>query len=281
MLTPHVTITLFHNGQPKGDIVKEWSEVGLNTNSRPHQTLLSKVMPQNGFRAYMEDDIIPVRQWKLEDYAGEPAMLAEPPSYRWWGMTVYNNGPWKSLNKIDSKQFKPILQQYIRKTGCPDWMPDELCEPALRGNAKIVGDHFLHIDKLSKWSRPNQEKEDLVAAVVSWASRQKPISSPVSKEQIKLAHYMWGFNFGRPGSHLKILLSKFGIKATANCSCNQKAMYMDAKGPDWCEKNIDLIVKWLEQEARKRRLPFLKSVGKILVKKAISNARKQNNSYYK
>ena len=76
------------------------------------------------------------------------------------------------------------------------------------------------------------------------------------------------------GTELKKLLSSIGIKATPNCSCNAKARTMDSNGIEWCEKNIDTIVGWLRDEAIKRNLPFIDLAGKILVKKAIRNAKK-------
>lgn len=49
---------------------------------------------------------------------------------------------------------------------------------------------------------------------------------------------------------------------------------MDQMGVDWCEENIDTIVGWLAEEAASRGLPFLSGVGRLLVKRAIHNARK-------
>jgi hypothetical protein len=79
---------------------------------------------------------------------------------------------------------------------------------------------------------------------------------------------------GGPGTELKRLLAKVGIKATENCPCNSRAAIMDAEGCDWCEANIDTIVGWLRQEASNRGLPFLDAAGRLLVKRAIRNARK-------
>lgn len=76
-----------------------------------------------------------------------------------------------------------------------------------------------------------------------------------------------------PGTELKKLLGKIGIKATPNCSCNRKAIMMDINGPIWCENNIDIIVGWLREEAAKRRLPFVEYAAKLLIKKAIRNYR--------
>ena len=78
-----------------------------------------------------------------------------------------------------------------------------------------------------------------------------------------------------PGTELKRLLSKIGITATPNCSCNARAKRMDQGGCDWCEANLDEIVGWLREEATKRGLPFLDAAGRVLVRRAITNARKE------
>jgi hypothetical protein len=76
------------------------------------------------------------------------------------------------------------------------------------------------------------------------------------------------------GAELKKLLKAIGIVATPNCSCNARARTMDANGIEWCEANIDTIVGWLREEATKRKLPFVDMAGRLLVKRAIRNARK-------
>jgi hypothetical protein len=76
------------------------------------------------------------------------------------------------------------------------------------------------------------------------------------------------------GTELKKLLKKIGITASPNCSCNARAKTMDNNGIEWCEKNIDTIIGWLKEEATKRGLPFIDMAGRILVKKAIKNAKK-------
>lgn len=80
---------------------------------------------------------------------------------------------------------------------------------------------------------------------------------------------------GKVGTELKKLLSKIGIVAKPNCSCNGRAALMDQQGIEWCENNIDTIVGWLKEEANNRKLPFIDSIGKLLVRKAISNVKKQ------
>lgn len=83
----------------------------------------------------------------------------------------------------------------------------------------------------------------------------------------------------KPGSELKLLLSKVGILANPDCSCNNHSRAMDdmeAKEPGWCEKNMETICDWLQEEATKRKLPFVRVVARLLVKRAIANAKRKS-----
>jgi hypothetical protein len=77
-----------------------------------------------------------------------------------------------------------------------------------------------------------------------------------------------------PGTELKKLLARVGITASPDCSCNARAAEMDRHGVEWCETNIDTIVEWLREQATARGLPFLDVAGRLLVKRAIRNARR-------
>jgi hypothetical protein len=79
-----------------------------------------------------------------------------------------------------------------------------------------------------------------------------------------------------PGTELKKLLSKVGIRPTGTCKCNIHAELMDQEGPDWCEKHIGKIVKWLKEEAKKRRMPLPARLAKIIVRRAIRNSRRES-----
>jgi hypothetical protein len=81
---------------------------------------------------------------------------------------------------------------------------------------------------------------------------------------------------GGPGTELKKLLARVGITASPDCSCNRVAAEMDAWGPDECEKpdRLDYIVAAMRENAAKRGLPFLDVAGRMLVRRAIRNARR-------
>lgn len=80
-----------------------------------------------------------------------------------------------------------------------------------------------------------------------------------------------------PGTELKKLLARVGIAAAPDCSCNARARLMDeneAREPGWCAANVETVVGWLREEATKRGLPFLDVAGRMLVRRAIANARR-------
>lgn len=84
-----------------------------------------------------------------------------------------------------------------------------------------------------------------------------------------------------PGTQLSNMLSSIGITSSPTCSCKQRAITMNENGPEWCENNMDTIIGWLKEEATKRKLPFVETVARLMVKRAISKSKRllkqQNN----
>jgi hypothetical protein len=81
-----------------------------------------------------------------------------------------------------------------------------------------------------------------------------------------------------PGGELKQILAgwPFHIETTEMCPCNAYAAQMDAWGCDECVRRMDEIVGHLREQAAARGLPFLDAVGRMLVRRAIKNARKNS-----
>ena len=79
-----------------------------------------------------------------------------------------------------------------------------------------------------------------------------------------------------PGTELSRLLKRLGINPTPTCQCRAKQQQMDQWGCDECERpeRIDEVVKVMRAEAEARGLPFLDIAGRLLVRRAISNARR-------
>jgi hypothetical protein len=77
------------------------------------------------------------------------------------------------------------------------------------------------------------------------------------------------------GTELEMLLGRFGINASGDCKCRSRSALMNSSGCDWCEANIQEIVGWLRESAGERGLPFLDAAGRLLVRRAIANARRE------
>ena len=78
-----------------------------------------------------------------------------------------------------------------------------------------------------------------------------------------------------PGTELHRLLGKFGLHMKKGCACKARMVQMNKWGCDGCEENIETIVEWMKEEAAARGLPYLSTVGRMLVRRAIHNARKE------
>lgn len=83
-----------------------------------------------------------------------------------------------------------------------------------------------------------------------------------------------------PGSILAGMFSSLGIKSSPTCSCRRHALEMNLRGIEWCEQNIETICGWLKEESQKRGIPYVDTVAKMVVKRAINKSKKykeQNN----
>ena len=79
-----------------------------------------------------------------------------------------------------------------------------------------------------------------------------------------------------PGTELSRLLKRLGINPTPTCQCRAMSQKMDQWGCDECERpeRIDEVVAVMRAEAEARGLPFLDVAGRMLVRRAIQNARR-------
>ena len=78
---------------------------------------------------------------------------------------------------------------------------------------------------------------------------------------------------GGAGTELKKMLGRIGIRSTPSCKCNNRAREMDARGVQWTADNLETVVGWLREESQRRKLPFIAPAARLLVRRAIKNAR--------
>jgi hypothetical protein len=74
------------------------------------------------------------------------------------------------------------------------------------------------------------------------------------------------------GTHLKKLISYFGVSDNGCGGCKGHAADMNKKGVVWCKANKEIIVGWMAEEAFKRGIPFIRTLAYPLVDLAIRNA---------
>ena len=81
---------------------------------------------------------------------------------------------------------------------------------------------------------------------------------------------------GSPGTELSKLLARFGIVEKPGCKCKSTAAQMDRWGCDECAKpeRVEEVLAVMRAEAAKRKLPFLDAAGRMLIRRAIANARR-------
>jgi hypothetical protein len=92
-------------------------------------------------------------------------------------------------------------------------------------------------------------------------------------EETAYGESIGGGNWG-PGTQLSLIFKKFKIRPVAGCKCLEHTHTMNAKGADWCEENIETILDWLQEEAGRSKLPFIRSLARVLVRRAIARSRK-------
>jgi len=133
---------------------------------RPATPVTIRIMPQYGTRVFIEEDIIPIRPWSIDQYPGERVYLEGVPNVPWRAFTLARDGG--RIGAIFGRPFYMLKQYYARDLGCPDWIPEELRELVVAANAKIAGDHFIHIDKVRQNTEDHAAKYALISALIDW-----------------------------------------------------------------------------------------------------------------
>lgn len=122
-------------------------------------------------RMFLEEDMIPVRPWSVDDYPGR--LVAAQGNV--------HGQPWPALTiKRDAGEpaTSIVPQRFVRDGGCPEWLPADLCEPALRANAKVLGEHFLHLDKMYRKGVPEAAEKNALLALLRERYTDAPPAVP-------------------------------------------------------------------------------------------------------
>ena len=122
-----------------------------------------------------------------------------------------------------------------------------------------------------------QRKAGYVEAVMKAATAAPGGMLEMSRETYKAIAEK--YSLGGPGAELKKLLKMIGIVATPTCQCNQRAKHMDKMGCQWCRDNEEEICDWMQEEAQKRGMLFVRSVARLMLKRAIAIAERNSTQW--
>jgi hypothetical protein len=144
----------------------------------------------------------------------------------------------------------------------------------LRGVATVKGIAILELEQASK-TKPEGYLND----VLSYVARRTDTHVVLKDADYYMLRAKYSGDVDPvhrgPGTELHKLLAKFGIHMASGCACRARMTQMNKWGIAGCEQNVETIVEWMKEEAAKRKLPYLNTVGRILVRRAISNARRE------
>ena len=152
----------------------------------------------------------------------------------------------------------------ISRTGNGCYQCDDDTEPLSYWTEKY-GDFPDWPDWTEKCPNDPPLMKDVLTCDFNREVKEMPQPQPQPKKKTK----------GGAGTELTKLLKFFGIEATEKgCKCKSRAAKMDKNGIEWCSNNIEKICDWLQEESKKRKLPFLRTAARVIVLRAIRNARK-------
>lgn len=165
--TPHTATVLWHSQKPACACVARQIPLAGAVVSL---FALDRYAPRSGVAMFLEEDMIPVRPWSVDDYPGSLLYAEGSPRMAWPALTLRRQGgaPGMAL----------VPQRFVRDGGCPDWLPKELCRPAMDANAKVLGRHFLHIDKMYRRGVPEAAAKNALLEMLRQRFSGSPPAAP-------------------------------------------------------------------------------------------------------
>ena len=160
--------------------------------------------------------MIPVRPWSVDNYPGRLVAAQGNDAGQPW--------PALTIKRAEGEPATSIVpQRFVRDGGCPDWLPAELCEPALRANAKVLGQHFLHIDKMYRPNVPEAAEKNQLLAILRERFHLQPTAAPGLGDMVAAGLAAVGITKER----VQAVANKVGIK---DCGCKKRQAALNRAG---------------------------------------------------
>jgi hypothetical protein len=207
--TPHAATVLWHSQQPAcGCMAKQIPQAGAVVSL----FALDRYAPRSGVAMFLEEDMIPVLPWSVDDYPGSLLYAEGSPGMPWPALTLRRQGGPPGMTLVP--------QRFVRDGGCPDWLPAELCEPALRANSKVLGRHFLHLDKMYRPNVPEAAAKNELLELLRQRFSDSPPARPGLGDMVSAGLSAIGITPERVSKAL-------GVK---DCGCRQRAEALNRIG---------------------------------------------------
>lgn len=166
LTTPHAATVLYNGPEPKCSCEKR--------RVRHVSPVIGMSIDQYAagpIRMFLEEDMIPVRPWSVDDYPGRLVAAQGNASGQPWPALTIKRDAGEPATSI-------VPQRFVRDGGCPDWLPADLCEPALQANAKVLGEHFLHLDKMYRPNVPEAAEKNALLELLRERYADAPPARP-------------------------------------------------------------------------------------------------------
>lgn len=166
LTTPHKALVLWHGREPScvcctQHVPSVTPIIGLTVDQ----------YASGPVRMFLEEDMLPVRPWSVDDYPGRlVAAQGNAHGQPWPALTIKRD--------VGEPATSIVPQRFVRDGGCPDWLPADLCEPALRANAKVLGWHFLHLDKMYRPNVPEAAEKNALLELLRERYADAPPATP-------------------------------------------------------------------------------------------------------
>ena len=219
---------------------------------------------------FLEEDMIPIRRWSVDDYPGDFILLEAYPNCLWASLIIHR----KSVDyatSIPQTKHKDI-------SSLPSWIPEHLKEQFIKAKSKTIGNHFIHLDKMSMSPAVSDELMAHKNKLRDMIHEYLDTLPDIVREDLGDVYSKPLGSLG-PGSQLELILYNLGITSPEYCECHKKIALMNEWGCDECENQTDTICSWLKDECSSRKLVFVEKIARLLIKIAIKRSRKTTNVY--
>ena len=208
--TPHSAVILWRSIEPKCACGTRRIPLAGQSVSLHAMRLYA---PASGVRMFLEEDMIPVRPWGVDDYPGRlVAAQGNATGQPWPALTIIRDQGEPATNIVP--------QRFVRDGGCPGWLPADLCEPALRANAKVLGEHFLHLDKMYRPNVPESAAKNELLELLRQRFADAPPARPGLGDMVSAGLSAIGITPERVSKAL-------GVK---DCGCKKRAEALNRLG---------------------------------------------------